>query len=116
MSMSAAHGVLNVRATGTGVAFGGFSASGDVAGDATGVTSLLVAFSREPPSLGGGACGERSAGGRYRVPPASLGRCRAWTRRGERFGERGRGRRRRGPGMSGEVGTWVAPPASGPAA
>ena len=70
--------MLNVRATGTGVAFGGFSASGDAAGDAagdvTGVTSLLVAFSREPPSLGGGACGERSAGGRYRVPPASLGR------------------------------------------
>ena len=75
MSMSAPHGVLNVRATGTGVAFGGFSASGDAAGDATGVTSLLVAFSREPPPRrGGGACGERSAGGRYRVPPASLGR------------------------------------------
>ena len=75
MSMSAAHGVLNVRATGTGVAFGGFSASGDVAGDATGVTSLLVAFSREPPPRrGGGACGERSAGGRYRELAAGLGR------------------------------------------
>ena len=77
--MSAAHGVLNVRATGTGVAFGGFSASGDAAGDAagdvTGVTSLLVAFSREPPPRrGGGACGERSAGGRYRELAAGLGR------------------------------------------
>ena len=67
--------MLNVRATGTGVAFGGFSASGDAAGDATGVTSLLVAFSREPPpSRGGGACGERAAGGRYRELAAGLGR------------------------------------------
>ena len=63
--------MLNVRATGTGVAFGGFSASGDAAGDATGVTSLLVAFSREPPPSFGGPL---AAGGRYRVPPASLGR------------------------------------------
>ena len=74
MSMSAPHGVLNVRATGTGVAFGGFSASGDAAGDATGVTSLLVAFSREPPPSCGGACGERAAGGRYRELVAGLGR------------------------------------------
>ena len=74
MSMSAAHGVLNVRATGTGVAFGGFSASGDAAGDVTGVTSLLVAFSREPPPSCGGACGERAAGGRYRELAAGLGR------------------------------------------
>ena len=77
MSMSP-HGVLNVRATGTGVAFGGFSASGDAAGDAagdvTGVTSLLVAFSREPPPSCGGACGERAAGGRYRELVAGLGR------------------------------------------
>ena len=66
--------MLNVRATGTGVAFGGFSASGDAAGDATGVTSLLVAFSREPPPSFGGACGERAAGGRYRELAAGLGR------------------------------------------
>ena len=67
--------MLNVRATGTGVAFGGFSAAGDAAGDATGVMSLLVAFSREPPPRrGGGACGERSAGGRYRELAAGLGR------------------------------------------
>ena len=57
-----------------GAGGGAGDAAGDAAGDVTGVTSLLVAFSREPPPRCGGACGERAAGGRYRELVAGLGR------------------------------------------
>ena len=100
------HGVLNVRATGTGVAFGGFSASGDVAGDAAGVTSLLVASRANRPASAAPAARDPRAA----VPraPRQLGPLRGLDASGRAIRRAWPRPQAQRPGMSGEVGAGGA--------